>query len=235
MSDYKKVYLEVPFAEKDKVKSLGARWDAEVKKWYCSEINIALFNEWLITIDESKWIYPTNNKSLYVDLVPSSSWCNNLRSVLDKKDWDLIRKTTYRLAENRCELCLGVGSKHPVEAHERWVFDNENLIQKLDGVSCLCPTCHLATHFGLAQIQEKADIAANQLMKVNGWTEQQTEEHINESFKKWEFRSGFNWQIDISWLFDSCIPLSKNSLDNISHNGDYWTFTKEVIKPYFID
>ena len=29
-----KIYLNVPFPEKDKAKALGARWDANAKKWY---------------------------------------------------------------------------------------------------------------------------------------------------------------------------------------------------------
>jgi DTW domain-containing protein YfiP len=29
-----KVFLKVPFAEKDEAKALGARWDAAKKKWY---------------------------------------------------------------------------------------------------------------------------------------------------------------------------------------------------------
>lgn len=29
-----RTYIEVPFAEKDKVKALGAKWDAERKSWY---------------------------------------------------------------------------------------------------------------------------------------------------------------------------------------------------------
>jgi len=33
----KKLYLNVPFAEKDQAKALGARWDPAVKKWYVPE------------------------------------------------------------------------------------------------------------------------------------------------------------------------------------------------------
>ncbi|MFI3136422.1 MAG: DUF5710 domain-containing protein, partial [Methylococcaceae bacterium] len=31
-----KIYLNVPFAQKDEAKALGARWDAAQKKWYIS-------------------------------------------------------------------------------------------------------------------------------------------------------------------------------------------------------
>jgi hypothetical protein len=41
------IYLNVPFAQKDAAKALGARWDAANKKWYIpSGKNVALFAQW---------------------------------------------------------------------------------------------------------------------------------------------------------------------------------------------
>jgi hypothetical protein len=34
-----KIYLEVPFAKKDEVKLLGAKWDVPLKKWYILDDN----------------------------------------------------------------------------------------------------------------------------------------------------------------------------------------------------
>ena len=31
---FSKIYLNVPYAEKDAAKALGAKWDAAKKKWY---------------------------------------------------------------------------------------------------------------------------------------------------------------------------------------------------------
>jgi hypothetical protein len=43
-----KVFLKVPFAEKDQAKALGARWDATQKKWYVpSGVDVNLFGCWL--------------------------------------------------------------------------------------------------------------------------------------------------------------------------------------------
>ncbi|CAG1021541.1 DNA primase TraC [Methylococcales bacterium] len=42
-----KTYLNVPYAQKDAAKALGARWDAARKKWYApSGVDIALFVQW---------------------------------------------------------------------------------------------------------------------------------------------------------------------------------------------
>ncbi|WP_394753826.1 DUF5710 domain-containing protein [Crenothrix sp.] len=44
-----KVYLNVPFAQKDAAKALGARWDGTVKKWYVpADKDISLFTQWLV-------------------------------------------------------------------------------------------------------------------------------------------------------------------------------------------
>jgi hypothetical protein len=43
-----KIYLNVPFEEKDQVKALGAKWDWDEKKWYFTDENKRdLFLPWL--------------------------------------------------------------------------------------------------------------------------------------------------------------------------------------------
>lgn len=41
------MYLDVPFAEKDHAKRLGARWDKDMRKWYIPHgTDINLFDRW---------------------------------------------------------------------------------------------------------------------------------------------------------------------------------------------
>lgn len=42
-----RIYLNVPFKEKDEAKRLGAFWDATIRKWYCMEEKQYLFEKWL--------------------------------------------------------------------------------------------------------------------------------------------------------------------------------------------
>lgn len=42
-----RVYLDVPFAEKDEAKDRGAKWDVNAKSWYCKTGEESNFNEWL--------------------------------------------------------------------------------------------------------------------------------------------------------------------------------------------
>jgi hypothetical protein len=44
-----KVFLNVPYAEKDAAKSLGARWDAAKRKWYIpTGLDKELFSKWVL-------------------------------------------------------------------------------------------------------------------------------------------------------------------------------------------
>ena len=41
------MFLEVPFAEKDKAKALGAKWDVAMRKWFVPHgIDVNLFSRW---------------------------------------------------------------------------------------------------------------------------------------------------------------------------------------------
>lgn len=44
-----KIYLNVPFAQKDEAKTLGARWDAVEKKWFVpTDKDVTLFARWQV-------------------------------------------------------------------------------------------------------------------------------------------------------------------------------------------
>lgn len=42
-----RIYIEVPYAQKDEAKRLGARWDVEVRRWYITDKqDVLLFSKW---------------------------------------------------------------------------------------------------------------------------------------------------------------------------------------------
>lgn len=147
---------------------------------------------------------------LSIELVPSSSWFNNVRAVLTQAQWDVLRKQVYSEAWDMCQVCGGVDSKHPVECHEIWNYDDKNLIQKLEGMIALCPNCHMVKHIGLAQIQNKGVKALKHLMKINGLKKKEAEQYIAEAFAVWEKRSRKSWTLDISYLERYGIDVKKN-------------------------
>jgi hypothetical protein len=187
----KPIYLDVPFAEKDLAKRAGAQWDPMAKRWFApaGTKNFIRLGRWF-------------RERLRLDLIPDSAWFSNLRTELEPAEWDHIRKTVYRQAGHRCQICGGKGSTHPVEAHERWLFDEQREIQLLSRIVALCPLCHLCSHFGLARVSDREVEARAWIRKINGWDEAKLEAHLVDSFAAWKRRSRIRWALDARFLYD---------------------------------
>ena len=140
------------------------------------------------------------NLKLTIELVPSTSWCTNLRSLLPKSKWDELRKQCYRDANYCCEICSGKGTKHPVECHEVWEYDDENHIQKLKRLIALCPKCHTVKHIGKASVAGKFDSAVLQFMRVNQCDHDMAMSYIRKRFVKYGERSRHQWELDLGEL-----------------------------------
>lgn len=102
---------------------------------------------------------------LMMSPVPDSCWYSNLRTALPKKIWDVIRKDAYDKAQGRCMIC-GAKVKR-LEAHEDWIYDEQNCIQKLQSVLALCHNCHSVVHIGRTQLVGEEDRAIAHFCKVN--------------------------------------------------------------------
>jgi len=140
---------------------------------------------------------------LSIELVPQTCWFSNVRDHVDKKTWDLLRKDTYKKAHYKCEICGGVGEKHLVECHEIWHYEDEKYIQKLIGLTALCPSCHRVKHMGFARVIGKEKEAKQHLAKVNNWSTLQVENYLAKVWSQWTKRSQNNWKLDLSWLEDN--------------------------------
>lgn len=137
---------------------------------------------------------------LTIELVPQSCWLSNVRSAVTQKYWDIIRKKTYKNNGYKCEICNGIGSRHPVECHEIWEYDDYNYVQKLVGFIALCPSCHEVKHIGNANRLGRGDIAKKHLAKVNGWSSEEVDYYLLQVFKTWAICSTFNYKLDLSLL-----------------------------------
>jgi len=156
-----------------------------------------------------------NKPKLSIELVPKSCWFSNVRSAVNKAQWDVIRKQVYAKAYHVCELCGGVGPNHPVEAHEIWDYDDKKLIQKLEGMIALCPNCHMVKHIGLAHVNGKTEEALNHLMSVNKMSKKDAQEYITDSFMVWAMRSTKTWVLDLSGLKSYGIDPKKLKKDKV--------------------
>lgn len=141
---------------------------------------------------------------LTIELVPSSSFYNNVRSNVTTAEWDKLRKASYAKANHVCEICGDVGQnqgvRHAVECHEIWDYNDTTKVQKLTGLISLCPNCHRVKHAGKAQLDGKMEVVIDQLMRVNNMTDEQALDYIVQSFMRWKMRSNHKWTLDISYL-----------------------------------
>lgn len=157
-----------------------------------------------------------NNIKLYIDLIPKTAWFSNLRSELTAKEWQLVQQKTFSKANYKCECCGGVGSKHPVECHERFSYDSITNTQTLTGTLALCPKCHKTTHFGMAQILGLENMAISNLKRLNKWNQEQVATHIKDAFSLWNQRNLINWKLDASWLLEF-IEVSERTKTKINN------------------
>jgi len=140
------------------------------------------------------------SKLLTVELVPSTCWFSNVRENVSRKTWDFLRKSTYKKANHKCEICGGRGDKWPVECHEIWDYDDTNQIQKLSNLTALCPDCHRVKHIGLAEIQGLGEQAEAHLAKINNWNTEQKDDYLETVWDIWGKRSSHHWNLDLAFL-----------------------------------
>jgi len=140
------------------------------------------------------------NLRLEIELVPSTCWCSNLRDHLSTDEWEVVKKYTFKKANNVCEICSGRGPKWPVECHEVWHYDDKTLTQTLVRTIALCPDCHQVKHFGLASIRGFGEKALSHFMIVNKESKKNSLKYIDSCFKLYEKRSKKQWTLNIDWL-----------------------------------
>ena len=145
---------------------------------------------------------------LQIELVPDKCWFSNVRSNVSTRDWDIIRRQVYVKADYKCEICGGIGPRHPVECHEIWSYDDKKHLQKLEKLQALCPLCHEVKHFGFATIRGFRNRALNRFMRINNLNLITAEDIIDAVRLQWESRSGIIWELNIDLLKDYGVDIS---------------------------
>lgn len=209
-----RIWLDVPFAEKDEAKKGGARWDPSAGRWYAPRPGMAELERWAAAPDVPD-LLPGEDRDLgnglFVDLVPQTCWFTNIRSCVDRRDWERLRRVITRRAGRRCEV-RGAGEdrerRRLLEAHERWAYDERARVQTLKRLICLCTDCHTVTHYGHARVRGVEAQAFAHLVEVTGMTEAQARQHVRTAFAVWERRSRVAWELDLGILTGAGIGLA---------------------------
>ncbi|MCD8205642.1 MAG: hypothetical protein LUD29_03410 [Clostridia bacterium] len=134
------------------------------------------------------------------ELVPDACWGTNLRSCLTRAQWDKVRRDAYARAEGRCMICGK--STEKLDAHERWSYDEEHMVQKLEDVLAVCKACHMTIHIGRTQLIGKENMAAAHFCKVNGCSYADYIKRLGEATETHARRCALlgEWSLDLSWL-----------------------------------
>ncbi|MBQ3115559.1 MAG: HNH endonuclease [Clostridia bacterium] len=136
---------------------------------------------------------------LNFELVPDGCWYSNLRTILSKKQWDFLRAEAKERAGGKCMIC-GRESKR-LEAHERWSYDAEKGVQKLEDIVAVCKDCHSVIHIGRTQLKGDEQRAEKHFMKVNGCSYVEYRKALgiaNEKHKK--LNQVPEWKLDLSYF-----------------------------------
>jgi hypothetical protein len=210
-----RIWLDVPFGEKNEAKALGARWDPDARRWYAPRPGIAGLERWAALPDVPD-LLPGEDRSfgegLFVDLVPSSCWFTNVRSCVSERDWERLRRMITGRAGRQCEVCGQSEDRSAgrwLEAHERWAYDDAAHVQSLRRLICLCTDCHTVTHFGLATIQGRDTQALRHLRTVTGLSARDAHVLIEAAFELWHQRSRLDWALDLGILTGAGVTVRR--------------------------
>lgn len=142
--------------------------------------------------------YGEENMKLNFELVPDSCWYSNLRSILSKEQWDVVRKDAYSRAGGKCMIC---GADGRLEAHESWEYDEKNKIQRLKDVIAVCKSCHEVIHIGRTSLMGGEERAAAHFMKVNGCSYAEYRAALGKANADHVRRNKVpEWALDLSFL-----------------------------------
>jgi hypothetical protein len=209
-----RIWLDVPYCDKDIAKQRGAIWDPVRGSWYAPRPGMSTLAPWLQLPEVIAGEDRTLGQGLFVDLIPRTSWFTNVRSAVSERDWFRIRKMVYRRAMYRCEACGATEDKaaeQSLECHERFSYrarlGEASGLQALRRLICLCSACHRVTHFGhtsLAGDQTEQAVMAH-LIAVTGMNTRQAREHVEAAFRLWASRSEREWVVNLSLITDAGI------------------------------
>ncbi|MBO7345696.1 MAG: HNH endonuclease [Clostridia bacterium] len=136
---------------------------------------------------------------LNFELVPDSCWYSNLRSLLSKKQWDFLRAEAMERAGGKCVVCGKQTNR--LDAHERWSYDIENGVQKLEDIIAVCKDCHSVIHIGYTQLKGNEERAEKHFMKVNGCSYAEYRKALGIANELHQQRNSVpEWKLDLTYL-----------------------------------
>lgn len=155
---------------------------------------------------------PGKKLKLLPELIPYKMHGKNVRAVLSAEDWKNLAKYKYKESGLRCDIC---STKGPLECHEIWSFNDKKLIQKLIGLTTLCPDCHRVKHVGLARKMGWFGDALDHMSKINGISKNKSKKLIEYAEMEVKKRQQ-EYDLDLTYLnnYQNILPRKYNKQEN---------------------
>lgn len=152
-------------------------------------------------------VIPIGPGEIHPDALPNNVWGSNLRGILPRPQWDVLRLPVADKAQNRCEVCNELsfdkqGRPRRPDCHELWHFESTGgtYVQRLLRLIALCADCHRVQHVGRAQIMGQTREVHKQLKKVNSWNAGEVHRAMEDARERYEWRGGYDWDLDLTLL-----------------------------------
>lgn len=138
---------------------------------------------------------------LAVEPIPAGSRRASLANLMPRGQWDHLRRSVYRKARYRCQIC---GREGRLYCHEIWQYNEETAYQFLRGFEALCRDCHDTRHLFFISDARRRAILFRHFLTVNRVTREQGIQHLVDVYRqqqklnqrKWIVNYGeYNWQI----------------------------------------
>ena len=132
---------------------------------------------------------------LWANLIPLPSFKANLWHIFSKKEWNTIRSAVYRRDENKCTICKRDNIQ--LNAHEDWIYDYKEGLQKLNKIISLCDLCHNNIHLGYpgSVDDESREKIRQHWCKINDKNEEDFKKYIINVFVLWNLKNKIQWKI----------------------------------------
>ena len=153
----------------------------------------------------SIYINMTNPPPLYlrlaVESIPYGSRRASLANLMPRAQWDRLRRSIYRKAHYRCQIC---GREGRMYCHEIWQYNDATSHQFLRGFEALCRDCHDTKHLFFIRSNWRRAVLFRRFLTVNRVSREKGIQHLVDVYrqqqklnrKQWVVNYGeYNWQI----------------------------------------
>ena len=193
-----KIYLNVPFIDKEKVKSLECIWDMTNKQWFVwstSAHKQILLNQYALSGENIHF----GDNILSINTTPQVCWFTSFKDCLGVLDFNKLSNHVVSRAGNLCEYCGNNNTQ--LDIAPLWSYNFQSRNQRLERVVSVCFPCYCVTKITQNSVDSGDSTACtNHLMQIRKFTDQELTTYNQDIKITQEHHDEILWTLDISIL-----------------------------------